>query len=228
MTPGECQRPPRGVGTPVKEPSERLDCRARCARTNVDAEIESSAAGLRGTHCPPPSGLTKPFLGRKARVGAWRGCRGCTDRGRPTTEGRQPSLPIHPGRVLVRRSRLPTLELRHPRPHPRRDSRRSSGHAPRSRGCRAASGTSLLCRGHAPRDAMPRLRVRRLSLPSPRIRTSRRMRVRGRWRPGTRRGRRQRCEDSDDEVSRACPRLPTCCRASLCGSISAVLRRYSA
>ena len=70
-------------------------------------------------------------------------------------------------------------------------SRRNSGHAPQSRGCRAASGTSLLYRSRAPRDAMPRRRARRPSPISPRIRISRRMRVRGRCRREMPRARRQ-------------------------------------
>ena len=117
---------------------------------------------------------------------------------------------------LLRRPRLPTPALRHQRRHPLwTDTRaRSSGHLRRSRGCRAASGTSLVCRCHAPRDAMPRLRARRPSPPSPRLRTSRRIRARGRWRPGIPRARRQRYRRRRRRGLRACRCLPSGCPRS--------------
>ena len=60
---------------------------------------------------------------------------------------------------------------------------------------------------------MPRLRARRPSLPSPRIRTSRRMRVRDRWSRGRTRARRQRYRRLGRRGFRACRRRPTCCQS---------------
>ena len=79
----------------------------------------------------------------------------------------------------------------------------------------------LVCRCHAPRDAMPRLRGRRASPPSPRLRTSRRMRVRGRWTPGIPRARRQRSRRRRRRGLRAC-----CCPPSGCPSSSHQAGRY--
>ena len=77
---------------------------------------------------------------------------------------------------------------------------------------------------------MPRLRARRPSLPSPRIRTSRRMRARGRWRPGNATWASAGVSKTSTvrfaSLSSSLQRLPES-QSSGC-SMSAVRRRYAA
>ena len=144
---GQSSRPPLQKPPKVQsKPTERLVVRGAVPSDTHNCKPSGSTVGRRRDVCrirPPP-----------------RSDSALRPRPRPRIEEREleaGGLTSRLRSVLPRRWRLPTLELRHPRWHPcLARTRRSRKRAPRPRGCRAASGRSLLCRSNASTDATPR------------------------------------------------------------------------